>query len=181
MERGAVVITVSDGVAEGRREDESAPVVAARLEALGFRADRRAVSDDRSAIEAAVREAVESVPLVVLTGGTGLTPRDVTPQALHRLLDYEIPGFGELMRAEGRRSTVFAALSRSLAGVLGGTLVVALPGSPRAALESLAAIESVLEHALETIADVHDHPVATDAAAARVAPTGNPAGPDETA
>lgn len=185
--RGALVITVSDGVAAGRRADESGPVLVERLAGLGFDAQPIAVPDDADAIRDAVHGGATRRTLIVLTGGTGLTPRDVTPQALHELLDYEIPGFGELMRAEGRRSTVFAALSRSLAGVLGSTLVLALPGSPRGALESLAAVEPLLEHALETIADSHRHPVATGMDAARVgdAPRagepGTPTAPDETA
>ena len=192
--RDALVITVSDGVAEGRRDDESGQALVERLTALGFDPDATTVPDDAAAIQSAVRDGASTYALIVLTGGTGLTPRDVTPQALHGILEYEIPGFGELMRAEGRVSTVFAALSRSLAGVTAGTLVVAVPGSPRAALESLAALEPLLDHALETIADAHDHPVRTKADAARSAgtrtrgrararPAGTtaPTGPDETA
>jgi molybdenum cofactor synthesis domain-containing protein len=136
------------------------------------------VPDDAEAIRHAARDAAGRAALVVLTGGTGLTPRDVTPQALHDVLDYEVPGFGELMRAEGRRSTIFAALSRSVAGVVGRSLVLALPGSPRGALESFAAVEPLLEHALETLADAHEHPVDTGADAAASA---RPTSPHETA
>lgn len=149
----AYVLTISDGVMAGRREDESGERLAARLVTLGHRVERDVVGDDARAIAAAVRAAAARHRLVVCTGGTGLTSRDVTPQALAGVLDYQIPGFGELMRAAGMRSTPFAALSRSLAGVAGRSLVLALPGSPRGALESLAAVEALLPHALETLAD----------------------------
>ena len=97
------------------------------------------------------------------TGGTGLTPRDVTPQATAAVVDYEVPGLAELMRAEGRRTTPMAALSRGVVGVRAGTLVVNVPGSPRGALELLEAIVPVLDHALETLAGPFDHGVATAA------------------
>lgn len=147
------VLTVSDGVTHGTRQDESGARLAERLTALGHTVTRDAVADDALAIAEAVRQASERYPLVVLTGGTGLTSRDVTPQALGPLLDYEVPGLAELMRAEGLRKTPFAALSRSLAGVRGRCLILALPGSPRGAAESLDAVLPVLPHALETLAD----------------------------
>jgi molybdenum cofactor synthesis domain-containing protein len=106
-----------------------------------------------AAIAEAVREGTRFHPLVVTTGGTGLTPRDVTPQAIGPLLDYTVPGLAELMRATGMRSTPHAALSRSLAGVVGRALVLAVPGSPKGALESLEAVLPVIPHALETLAD----------------------------
>jgi len=149
----ALVLTVSDGVSRGTREDLSGARLAARLTAAGYAVSRGVVPDDPDAIRAAVRAGTATHALVVLTGGTGLTPRDTTPQALQALLDYEIPGFGEVMRAAGRRSTPLASLSRSLAGVSGRTLVLALPGSPGGATESLEAVLDLLPHALETLAD----------------------------
>ncbi|MFI5261501.1 MAG: molybdenum cofactor biosynthesis protein B [Candidatus Limnocylindrales bacterium] len=149
----AFVLTVSDGVTAGTREDRSGARLAARLHAAGYTVTRGVVADDATAIVAAVRRVATTEQLVVLTGGTGLTPRDTTPQAVRPVLDYEIPGFGEVMRAEGRHSTPFASLSRSFGGVLGRTLVLALPGSPAGAEESLAAVLDLLPHALETLAD----------------------------
>ena len=94
---------------------------------------------------------------MVTTGGTGLTPRDVTPQATLAVIDYEVPGFAEAMRADGRAKTPLAILSRAVVGVRRGSLIVNLPGSPRGALESLASLEPVLDHALETLAGPFEH------------------------
>ena len=155
--RGAFVLTVSDGVAAGVREDGSGSALAVRLTALGFAVERGIVADDVAAIQAAIVQAASRTPLVLTTGGTGLTPRDVTPQATRAVLDYEIPGFGEAMRADGRTKTPLAILSRGVAGVRGRSLVVNLPGSPKAALESLESLEPVLPHALETLAGPYPH------------------------
>jgi molybdopterin adenylyltransferase len=153
----AFVLTASDGVVAGTRADASGAAVADRLVDLGFVVDRGIVPDERRLIEAAIREAAGGHELVVTTGGTGLTPRDVTPQSTLAIVDYEVPGLAELMRAEGRRSTPLAALSRGVVGVLGGTLIVNVPGSPRGAIESLEAIVPVLDHALATLAGPYDH------------------------
>lgn len=154
----AFVLTASDRSASGDRPDTSGRDVADRLRALGFgRVDVGIVPDDQPLIEAALRDAAGEHALIVTTGGTGLTPRDVTPQATRAVIDHEVPGLAEAMRAEGRRHTPMADLSRGIAGVLGRSLVVNLPGSPRAALESLAAIETVLAHAIETLAGPYDH------------------------
>jgi molybdenum cofactor synthesis domain-containing protein len=148
----ALVLTVSDGVTAGTREDASGTALADRLKALGFEVERQVVPDELEAIAGAVSDASsQQVALVVSTGGTGLGPRDRTPQTLHALLDYDIPGFGEQMRAFGRAKTPMADLSRSLAGALGSTLVIAVPGSVSGATESLAAVEPLLDHALETL------------------------------
>jgi molybdopterin adenylyltransferase len=161
MSGRAVVITVSDRVAAGTADDESGPALVERLETLGFRVEASVVPDERARISAAVESAIGSdAALVVTTGGTGVAPRDVTPQTLTALLDYEVPGFGEVMRAEGRRSTELADLSRSLAGVRARTLVLCVPGSPRGALESLEAIVPLLGHALGNLrADEKGHPI----------------------
>lgn len=159
--RSALVITASDGAASGAREDASGAALASRLEALGFLAQRVVIPDDAAAIEQALVAGAAAHALVVTTGGTGLTPRDVTPQATSRVLDYEVPGLAEAMRAAGRLSTPFADLSRGLVGVRGRSLIVNLPGSPKGAVESLQAIEAVLEHALETLAGPYDHSLAS--------------------
>jgi molybdopterin adenylyltransferase len=155
--RWAAVLTASDRAAAGQREDSSGAAVATRLAALGFEVERDIVADDQATIEDALRAAAARHVLVVTTGGTGLTPRDVTPQATLAVVDYEVPGLAEQMRAVGRRHTPMADLSRAVAGVLGRSLIVNLPGSPSGAIQSLDAIVPVLDHALETLAGPFDH------------------------
>jgi molybdenum cofactor synthesis domain-containing protein len=155
--RSALVLTASDRSAAGTRDDASGALLAERLTALGFAVDRQVVPDDQDAIAAALRDGAEGHVLIVTTGGTGLTPRDVTPQATQSILDYEVPGLAEAIRAEGRAHTPFASLSRAVVGVRGRTLIVNTPGSPKAAAESLDALVPVLDHALETLAGPHDH------------------------
>ena len=153
----ALVITASDRVNEGVREDTSGIGVGERLEALGFTVQRAVLPDEREALSHVLRASAETHDLIVTTGGTGLTPRDVTPQATRDAIDYDVPGLAEAMRASGRLSTPYADLSRGVVGVIGHALVINLPGSPKGALESLVAIEAVLDHALETLAGPFDH------------------------
>jgi molybdopterin adenylyltransferase len=155
--RTAFVLTVSDRGSTGEREDTSGEGIAARLATLGFAVEREIIPDERRRIESMLVAAAARHPLVVTTGGTGLTSRDVTPQATLAVIDYEVPGFAEAMRADGRTKTPMAILSRAVVGVRGQTLIVNLPGSPSASLESLAVLEPVLDHALETLRGPHDH------------------------
>jgi len=155
--RTALVVTASDRSAAGTRDDTSGALLADRLSALGFVVDRETVADEQTLIEQVLIDGAEAHPLIITTGGTGLTPRDVTPQATLAVIDYEVPGIAEAMRAEGRAKTPLAALSRAVVGVRGRTLIVNTPGSPKAAAESLDALEPILDHALETLAGPHDH------------------------
>ncbi|MEX0864861.1 MAG: MogA/MoaB family molybdenum cofactor biosynthesis protein [Acidimicrobiia bacterium] len=145
------VITVSDGVSAGAREDGSGDALAAILSGRGFIVTRTVVPDEADQISAAISEAASASSLVVTTGGTGFGPRDVTPEATARVLDREAPGLVHLMLAAGLGHTPMAALSRAGAGTVGTALVVNLPGSPRGATESLDAIIEVIPHALQLL------------------------------
>jgi len=156
-------LTVSTKGARGERVDESGERLAEMLQRLPAEIVGRAVvTDEEEEIRTQVRRFLEADPhLIVLTGGTGLGPRDKTPQALEPMLDYQVPGMAEAMRAAGLRKTPHAMLSRSLAGVCGRTLVLALPGSPRGAGDSLEAIMEALSHGLRTLrGEVSDSPAA---------------------
>jgi molybdopterin adenylyltransferase len=153
-----LVLTVSDGVAAGVREDTGGAGVAERVAAAGYEVRRAAVADEPALIVGAIRAAAaDGVRLVVSTGGTGLGPRDRTPEAIRSIATMEIPGFGEAMRAAGRRVTPLADLSRSLAVAVDDVLVVAVPGSPKGALESFDAVAPILEHTLEILAGYTQH------------------------
>jgi molybdopterin adenylyltransferase len=160
--RSAAVVTSSDGVAHGHREDGSGDAVAALLTDHGFTVtDRRVVPDDRETIAATLRELADDagVALIAITGGTGFGPRDVTPEATRDVIDREAPGLAEAMRANGREQTPMADLSRGICGTRGRTLIVDLPGSPRGATESLQAVAGLLPHALDLLAgDTRHHP-----------------------
>jgi molybdenum cofactor synthesis domain-containing protein len=145
----AAEITVSDTRGYGGRDDRSGDVIVERLADLPAGVvSRTAVADSVEEIRAAVLSCIDAADIVVLTGGTGLGPRDVTPQALLPLLDYEVPGLAEAMRHDGVHSTPHAMLSRQVAGVMRGTLILSLPGSPRAVGECLDAVWAALPHAL---------------------------------
>ena len=146
------ILTVSDSCAGRRREDFSGPAVRGMLSGQGFDVCReKIVPDDAHAVvEALIRFADEDACDVVLTtGGTGLGPRDVTPEATASVCERIVPGFGEMMRAEGLKKTPNAVLSRGAAGVRGKTLIINLPGSPRAVRECLEPIVGILPHAVE--------------------------------
>ena len=160
----ACILTVSTKGARGERVDESGEKISEALARVPCEIVGRAiVSDELDDIQRQLREWLRATDpdLIVLTGGTGLGPRDVTPQAVEPLLDYAVPGIAEAMRAAGLRKTPHAMLSRSLAGVIGRTLVLALPGSPRGVVDSLEAVMEALPHGLRTLrGDVSDAPAA---------------------
>jgi molybdenum cofactor synthesis domain-containing protein len=154
----AAVLTVSDGVSAGTREDVSGPTVAELLTSNGYEIVRRVVSDEVDEIKDALVDLARECALIVTTGGTGFGPRDVTPEATRSVIEREAPGLAEAMRAAGRASTPFADLSRGVAGTLGTTLVINLPGSPKGAAESIEAVLAILPHALEHLAGDTVHP-----------------------
>jgi molybdopterin adenylyltransferase len=147
------VLTVSDGVAAGTREDRSGDLLAELLQGDGYEVERRVVPDERDRIAAALGELAADARVVLTTGGTGLAPRDVTPEATRDVLEREAPGIVQAIRADSIAKTPHGLLSRGLAGVVGGTLVVNLPGSTGGCRDGFAVLRPALGHALELLAD----------------------------
>jgi molybdenum cofactor synthesis domain-containing protein len=148
----AAVLTVSDGVHEGTRDDRSGDLLAELLGAEGFDVERRVVPDDAPAISAAISDLARGAAVVLTTGGTGFTPRDVTPEATASVLDREAPGIAEAIRADARQRTPHALLSRGMAGLRGPTVIVNLPGSTGGCRDGFAVLLPALRHGVELAA-----------------------------
>jgi len=154
------ILTVSDSSAAGSREDISGPETRRTCQALGWAVvHSQVVRDEYDTIANQLMEWADSgeVSLILTTGGTGIARRDVTPEATASVLERELPGFAEVMRAEGRKKTKFSTLSRAIAGVRGTTLIVNLPGSPKGAVESLASVADIVPHAIDLISGRTEH------------------------
>lgn len=150
----AGIITISDRGSRGEREDLSGPEIAAVLNKLPVEIQTSAiVADEKEEIEKAIKEFADQkrLDLILTTGGTGLSPRDVTPEATRGVIEREIPGLAEITRREGAKYTPFASLSRAVAGVRGKSLIINLPGSPKAVRENLEVLLPLLAHAIEKI------------------------------
>jgi len=148
----AAVLTVSDGVAAGGRDDASGDLLAALLESDGYEVERLVVPDDAREIARAIAELSESARVVLTTGGTGVAPRDVTPEATRSVIDREAPGIAEAIRADSIAKTPHALLSRGVAGIHGTTLVVNLPGSTGGCRDGFAVLRPALAHAVRLLA-----------------------------
>ena len=165
MRRTAVVITVSDSVSAGTREDKSGPAVQQRLAELGWAAEVQVLPDDPEALSARLRELSDTgIAAVFTTGGTGVASRDWTPEATRAVIEREIPGMAEYMRMEGLRFTRRALLSRGVVGTRGRTVIVNLPGSLKGAVQSLDAIADLLPHVVELLDGNTEHEVGSETA-----------------
>jgi molybdenum cofactor synthesis domain-containing protein len=152
------LLTISDGCAAGEREDLSGKALAELLPAEIYEALRQEiVPDDADTISATLKTWADSCALILTTGGTGFGPRDVTPEATLRVLDRQAPGIAEAVRADGLKHTPFAMLSRGVSGMIGGTLVVNLPGSPKGVREGMAVLLPILNHALTLLRGEQPH------------------------
>ena len=149
----AAVVTISTRVERGESEDESGPALAELCEQAGLEVVAEVVTDDREAIATALKRLAdqEDVRFIFTTGGTGMTPDDVTPEATLDVIDREAPGFAETIRAESRNHTPLGILTRGVAGIRGRTLIVNFPGSPRAVRQSWPVVEPTLKHARDTL------------------------------
>ena len=149
----AAVLTVSDRVSRGEADDTSGDTLAALLAGDGYAVARRCVPDEADEIATAIEELAADAALVLTTGGTGLAPRDVTPEATRTVVQRDVPGIAEALRADSIARTPHGLLSRGVAGVLGRTLVVNLPGSTGGCRDGYAVVRPALEHALALLAD----------------------------
>jgi molybdenum cofactor synthesis domain-containing protein len=154
----AAIVTVSDSCSRGDREDRSGPAVVRVLQKLNFSIiASEVIPDDPIQIQNVLIRLARQVRFVVTTGGTGIAPRDVTPEATVAVCDRLIEGVAERMRSEGVKKTPFAALSRGVCGVCGKTLILNLPGSPKGAVESLEAIAELIPHAIDLLSGKTEH------------------------
>lgn len=153
MTYSAVVITISDKGSKGERVDTSGPGVRAALETAFDVKDVIIVPDEADLIAATIKQQIDErqIDLVVTTGGTGVGPRDVTPEATRAVIEKDLPGFAEVMRMESYRITPFAMISRAVCGIRGQSIIINLPGSPKAAVECISFIRKALPHALEKV------------------------------
>jgi len=146
------ILTLSDKGSKGQREDTSGPAIEKLISKIDAEiVHSEILPDEKSLIKKKLMSLCKKADLILTTGGTGVSPRDVTPDATREVIQYEIPGMAEAMRAEGLKKTPYAMISRAVAGVRGETLIINLPGSPKAVEENLAVVLPVLSHVIEKI------------------------------